>query len=339
MESFVDVIDGPGSRPFVIAEVNTSHRGNLASAKESILAAKAAGADAVKFQSWSPGSLFTARYLSEHSLERRFYEKFSLTEEALAELFEFARAQGILASSTAYSAPEIDFLKSTGSAPFIKLASMDLTNCDLIRYALETKKTIIISTGLATGDEVTKSIEKLSEVIDQNLIIFHCTSIYPTTLSGSAVGNIPWLQDRFPRIPIGYSDHTRGSAAALLALALGARIFEKHFSLDTSKPGFDNQMAADFPTFSAYVQDLRDAAQSIGARSRELSNEEVQQREIMRRSAFAAHDLPAGKEILAEDFIFRRPGTGLGHFEAENFIGRVTARFIERDSMISDDMF
>lgn len=336
---FQEVLKSASNNPYIIAEINTSHRGDLNVAKETIVAAKEAGANAVKFQSWSPRSLFTETYLEERSLERRFFEKFSLSEDSLAELIDFSVSHGIDASSTAYSVSEIDFLNSSSHTPFIKLASMDLTNFHLVGHALRTGKPVIVSTGLSSNTEVIEALARVSDDIDSNLVIFHCTSLYPTPLRDSAIGNIKWLQALFPGIAIGYSDHTQGSTAAVMAASLGARVFEKHFSLDTTKPGFDNHMAADFENLSRYVEDIRDSVRSVETYDRELSNEELSQARTMRRSAFAAREIAQGSEVRIEDLIFARPGTGINHFGAEKFIGKVTRRRVEKDEMITAGMF
>lgn len=338
MTALKNLVTNPGAA-YIVAELNTSHRGKMEVAKETILAAKEAGADAVKFQSWNPQSLFTPTYLANNQLEDRFYQKFSLSSDQLGELFEFANSLNIDASSTAYTENEIAFLASCREVPFIKIASMDLTNVGLISSALRSGKPTFISTGLSSASEVEATVREVPPDLLSNLIVFHCTSVYPTPLERSALGNITWLRSLSATVPVGYSDHTIGSSAALIAVGLGVRVFEKHFSLDTSKPGFDNQMAADFDQFCDYVRDIREGVMSVSETERALSISEQEQAKKMRRSAFAANDILGGSVLRKEDLMFRRPGSGLGHSEASPLVGKTAIRTIHRDTMISTDMF
>lgn len=339
MKDFQSSLDDTDAPPYIVAELNTGHRGNVELAKAAISEAVRCGANAVKFQSWKPESLFTESYLLENGLERRFYERFSLPQETLQELFSFASSIGAEASSTAYSLEEVDFLGSIPSVPFIKIASMDLTNIGLVRHALQTGKLVIVSTGLATAEEVERSINEVADDITGNLIVFHCTSRYPTPLRDSAIGNIKWLQGLFPQVPIGFSDHTEGSAASILALSLGTKVFEKHFTLDKSKPGFDNAMAADVESFEIFVTDLHDAHNSLRAVRRHLTPEEQDQSLAMRRSAFAGRNLSKGEILVSEDLSFKRPGDGLGHFQAEQLIGKRLAINVAKDTLLLERMF
>lgn len=338
MDSSNRILMGAGN-PYVIAEINTSHRGDLKTALLTIEAAQKAGASAVKFQSWSPKSLFTDSYLIENHLEKRFYEKFSLSEKELRTLCGHAESISVDFSSTAYSEEEVDFLASIESIPFIKIASMDFTNTRLVGHALQTGKTVILSTGMATAEEILECADIYGFSDGKALVLLHCTSVYPTQLEDSALGNISWLKNRFPGLSIGYSDHTEGGTAATVATALGARIFEKHFSLDTNKPGFDNQMAADVGVFTQYVADIRATTVSLEAETRILGNKETTQRSAMRRSAFAAKELVSGSKLQPEDVVFKRPGLGLGHLELSSYYGRKIKNTLTTDQLITPEMF
>lgn len=317
----------------VIAEVNTSHFGNLENALHACAVAKEAGANYVKFQSWEPKSLFTATYLESRSVERRMYEKFALSSDELSLLRGECRTLGIGFGSTAYSPEEVIDLE-TMEADFIKIASMDAVSPPIIRAAAETGIHTIISTGMASLFEIRQAVDDFVSAGGSSLTLLHCTSIYPTPLRDSSLGNISLLQREFPSIEVGYSDHTQGSSAAATALGLGVRKFEKHFSLDTSKPGFDNVMAETSQGLAEYVSTLAALEQSIGEVERIISPTEAAMAQVMRRSAFFSSSLGKGERLTLESLEFKRPGVGLSYREALNLEGKTLKKDVVQGEML-----
>lgn len=295
--------------PYIVAEVNTSHFGNFESAIEAIEVAKIAGCDCIKFQSWSPRSLFTSKYLEENRIQSRMYSKLAIRGDQLAKLAEYACEVGIQFSSTPYSTREVDELCGFTGVPFIKIASMDITNVPLIRHAVETGRPVVVSTGMADLSEIRSAANLFDD--QSQLTLLHCTSLYPTPMSLANVRNVELLREQFPECNVGYSDHTYGVSASIIAVALGAVLIEKHFTLDHSRPGFDNAMALGRDELRHFVSALRDGAASMGSRERVLSPEELEQRMKMRRSLHAAVDVPAGTLFDARMVEYKRPGDGL----------------------------
>ena len=304
----------------VIAELNTSHFGNIERALAGCATAKEAGANSVKFQSWTPRSLFTKTYLESRTVEHRMYEKFSLTPNDLAILRRECRQLGIGFGSTAYSPSEARHLERI-EADFIKVASMDVVSPTVIQAAAQTQLPTIISTGMASMTEIEEAVDDYFSAGGSLLTLLHCTSIYPTPLEDSSLGNVVLLQRKFPDIPIGYSDHTQGSSAAVAALGLGARVFEKHFSLDISKPGFDNTMAETQEGLASYVATLSAVENSLAQAEKKISSAEKAQAQIMRRSACFSSDIVKGEPLTLEVLEFKRPGHGLSYREALSMEG------------------
>lgn len=327
------------STPYVIAELNTSHFGKVELAIEAAEQAKAAGANVLKLQSWSTDSLFTTSYLEDRKVEARIYDKFSLSFSELSEISAHCQEIGIGFASTPYTHKEIDELVSLPGVPFVKIASMDVPNVELLTHAAETGFPIILSTGMSTYEEVSRAVEAIENISSNKLIVLHCTSVYPTETSRANLRNISGLMELFPETPIGYSDHTIGYSAAVAAVALGSRVFEKHFTLDNSKLGFDNSMATQPDDLKEYVGVIRATFEGLGSYERILDQAEISQKLAMRRSIFTASSIPAGKTITREMLQLKRPGNGMDISELKNVIGKTALDDIPVDFQISPSEF
>lgn len=319
----------------VIAEVNTSHFGSIESALRACNVAMESGANFVKFQSWSAESLFTSRYLESRSLEHRMYDKFALSSDDLRFLRNECKELGIGFGSTAYSSEEVIALENM-EADFIKIASMDAVTPPLIQSAARTGLPTIISTGMATVTEIEQAVDDYVQAGGSSLTLLHCTSIYPTPLGESSLGNVAMLQSMFPDIPIGFSDHTQGISAAAAAIGLGVRVFEKHFTLDSSKPGFDNAMAETQEGLAAYVASLTALQQSLAQRERVISLAEEEQAKLMRRSAFFSKNLSQGAILTMDALEFKRPGHGVSYRAALALEGRRLDKNVEMGEMLQE---
>lgn len=321
-------------RPYVVAEVNSSHNGNVALAREMIDAAVKSGCDCVKFQSWSASSLYSKTYYKSNPIAKRFVDKFSLSPEELKGLSIYCVEQGIGFSSTPYSEEEVDFLVDECKVPFLKIASMELNNPKFLRYIGQKKAPIVLSTGMSEFSEVDRAVEVLEEAGVEQMVILHCVSIYPTILTTVNLNNIIGLREHFSRFPIGFSDHTEGDAAAVAAVTLGAALIEKHLTLDRSKIGMDNGMATEPEQLAEMVTKCRDIQIALGQKDRILQSQELEQRTNMRRSLIAVHDLKAGSIIQEEDLYAKRPGTGIAPDRIKEVIGKRVVQDIEADTLI-----
>ena len=320
--------------PYIVAEVNSSHNGDFEVAKQMIDAAVDIGCDCVKFQSWSVDSLYSKTYYDANPISKRFVKKFSLEPEQLKELSVYCRNKGIEFSSTPYSEEEVDFLVDECNVPFVKVSSMELNNPLFLKYIGNKHVPIVLSTGMSTIEEIEKGISVLEGTGCSQITILHCVSIYPTELETVNLNNILGLRERFGRYPIGFSDHTKGEAAAIAAVSLGAGLIEKHLTLDSKKVGMDNGMATEPEEFKQLVSDCKDICKALGSKERVVNDKEMEQRKNMRRSIVAVRDLKKGSVIEAGDIYAKRPGTGISPDNADCVIGKTACRDIEADTLI-----
>jgi N-acetylneuraminate synthase len=262
--------------------------------------------------------------------------KFSLNEDSLRELSRYTSFKGAEFASTPYSLDEALFLVSECNVPFIKVASMDLNNIPFLAELAKLDVPIVLSTGMGTLSEIKEAVDTITAHHEQ-LVILHCTSIYPTPADLVQLRNISGLQQTFPRIPIGFSDHTLGSNTAIAAIALGACMVEKHFTLDNSRIGMDNQMAAEPDTMKALVDGCHRIHQSLGGTERVLFHQEKQQAMKMRRSLVLKHDLTVGSTLTREDIEAKRPGTGIAPNQLHIVLGKTLAKNQKKGEVLTLD--
>lgn len=324
-------------KPYIIAEVNSSHNGSVELAKQMIDASVEIGCDCVKFQSWSVFSLYSRTYYDANPISKRFVKKFSLSPDQLKDLAGYCKEKGISFSSTPYSEEEVDFLVGECDVPYVKISSMELNNPKFLRYIGEKHVPVILSTGMSTMEEVDRAIDALHAVGVEQMAILHCVSIYPTILTNVNLNNMIGLRERYSMHPVGFSDHTEGDAAAVAAVALGAGVIEKHLTLDRSKVGMDNGMATEPEEFAALVNKCRDVQIALGSRKRVLLQQELDQRENMRRSIVAARDIGKDEIIKESDLCAKRPGTGIAPDQIDRVIGRKATKEIMADTVIMPD--
>lgn len=324
------------AQPYIIAEVNSSHNGNTEVAKKMIDAAVEAGCNCVKFQSWSSGSLYSKSHYKANPIAKRFVDKLSLTSSELKEMADYCKEKKIGFSSTPYSKEEVDFLTDECDVPFIKISSMEVNNPEYIKYIANKQVPIIISTGMSDFDEVKKSVEIIESTGNKNIIILHCVSVYPTPVETANLNNILTLREMFPDYPIGYSDHTLGDTAAIIATTIGAAAIEKHITLDAKKIGMDNQMAMEPEPLSILVDKCKSVAAVLGEKERTVQPEELKQRENMRRSIVVTRDMKAG-EIITEDVLdVKRPGSGMAPEQIKEILGKKLKNDIEADMLLME---
>lgn len=324
---------GDYKRPYIIAEVNSSHNGDVETAMRMIEAAKESGCSCVKFQSWSDASLYSKSYYKDNVIAHRIVKKFSLSAAQLQNLASYCKDCGIAFSSTPYAPLEVDFLLACG-APYIKIASMEINNHYYLQYIAKTGAPIILSTGMAEIDEIRKAVSTIKTAGNQNLVLLHCISIYPAPASTIHLNNIMMLRKEFPDCAIGFSDHTLGTEISSAAAALGAAVIEKHLTLDKSKMGMDNNMAIEPAEMKQLVQNCINVYEAMGNYERVVSPAEYDQRKKMRRSVIASKDLTAGTVLTREDLDAKRPGGGISVDQVDSLVGRVLARDVEADTLL-----
>lgn len=326
---------GDNYAPYVIAELNSSHFGKLEVAKELMLKAKECGCNCVKFQSWTSDTLYSKDYYAQNPIMARVVKKFSLSEDELISLSLFAKELKIAFASTAYSKQEVDVLVEKCEAPFLKISSMEINNYDFLKYCANTKVPLILSTGMADFEEIRKAVELILP-INQNLVLLHCISLYPVKNELINLNNIKLLQENFPNCVIGFSDHSLSTVLSSAAVALGARVIEKHFTLDKSKMGMDNNMAVEPSQMSELVTNCHEVFDALGSIQRKVSDEEKAQRLKMRRSLVLTRNLSQGSILQDSDLDGLRPGNGISIDQKTKYVGRVLKHDLEAGRLLQE---
>tara|TARA_B110000971_G_C19999430_1_gene496015 strand:- start:463 stop:1488 length:1026 start_codon:yes stop_codon:yes gene_type:complete len=303
---------------FIIAELSANHNGSLDTAIETIRAAKRAGADAIKLQTYTADTLTIDSKKSDFIINngsiwdgKNFYE---LYQEAYtpwewhARLFEVAKEEGLVCFSSPFDKTAVDFLEDL-EVPCYKIASFEITDIPLIEYAASKGKPIILSTGIATLDDIELALKTIRNVGDNEIALLKCTSSYPAPLDEANLVMIQDFKNRFGVIS-GLSDHTLGLTAAVVAACLGAKVIEKHFILDRSIGGPDASFSLDEKEFTQMVKEVRAAEKAIGNVTYELT-EKQQAGKVFSRSLYVVQDVKKGEHFTEENIRSIRPGFGL----------------------------
>ncbi len=335
--TFVD-----GQRPYIIAEIGANHNGDMELARRLIDCAKEVGADAAKFQSWDE-TLFSKkvyednyfladdyRERSDHTL-KSIVNEFALSRDQLGELAAYCGRVGMDFASTPFDEGQVDPLVEFG-APFIKIASMDVNNDRLLRKAAGSGLPVILSTGMADLGEIDRAVAVLEGADVAQIVILHCIALYPTPIDEVNLRNMDMLRQF--GYPVGFSDHSEGAEIALAAIARGAIVVEKHFTLDKEMFGWDHKMSMSPDEMRHLVSVGRTVHQALGQERRQVSDREMKQRTAYRRSLIAAKDIAAGDIMTEESVVFRRPGTGLDPSLAPLVVGMKAACDIPYDTII-----
>ena len=336
---------GSGHPPYIIAEMSANHNGSLQTAFRIIDEAKKAGADAVKIQSYTADTI-TLPCESEDFMIRgglwdgqslyQLYQKAHMPWEWHQPLFDYACAAGITLFSSPFDESAVELLESL-DAPAYKIASFEAVDLPLIRRAAQTGKPLIISTGMADAEEIAEAVDAARSAGCRELALLHCVSGYPAPAADYNLRTLPDMAQRF-RLPAGLSDHTLDNTTAVAAVALGACIIEKHFTLDRNGGGPDDSFSLEPDGLAALCRDSRTAWQALGAVDYGLKSSE-QGNIKFRRSLYFVRDMPAGETIDAGAIRSVRPGYGLApkHFDA--LLGKTLKRAVSACTPVSWDDF
>lgn len=303
---------------FIIAEAGVNHNGDIALAKKLIDAAKTAGADAVKFQTWITELLVTedsksAKYQQQNTGQESQFDllkSLELSHKAFAELQRYAETQDILFLSTPDEEVSAKFLIDLG-IPLIKVGSGELTNLPFLHFLSSHNLPMIISTGMATLEEVKTAVKTIHSTGNKDLTILHCVSNYPASPEECNLRAMQTMATEF-NCPIGYSDHTTGIDICLAAVALGATVIEKHITLDRTMAGPDHACSTEPDEFAEMVASSRRIEQSMGDGIKRPTSSELETKKIVRKEVMAAKDLPAGTILDLQDLCLKRSnGSGV----------------------------
>lgn len=312
-------------RVFIIAEAGVNHNGDLGLAKKLVEAAASQGADAVKFQTFR-----TEKLVSKISPQFEMLKKLELSEEAFCELKNFCFEKDILFLSTPFDEESLELLDRL-EVPFFKVPSGEITNLPFLRVIARKKKPMIVSTGMATLQEVDEALAAIRRAGNEDIILLQCVSSYPANPADVNLRAMITMKEAFG-LPVGYSDHTLGIEVSLAAVAMGACVIEKHFTLDKNLPGPDHKASLSPPELEALVKGIRKVEASLGNGKKEPAASEQSTLEIARKSLVAACDIEAGRALTAQMIAIKRPGNGLKPALFEQLIGcKTKTNFSEGD--------
>jgi N-acetylneuraminate synthase/sialic acid synthase len=326
---------------YAIAEIGHNHQGKLKTCMEMFKVAKDCGADAVKLQKRNNKSLYTrAAYDKPYDNENSYGATYGEHREALEfgesqyrELKAYAQELGITMFATAFDFPSVDFLAKL-EMPAYKVASGDLKNIPLLTYMAKVGKPMVLSTGGGTMEDVNRAYDAIMPINPQ-LCLLQCTAGYPAAFEELNLKVITTFRERFPQTVVGLSSHDNGIAMAVAAYILGARVVEKHFTLNHTWKGTDHAFSLEPIGFTKMVRDLRRARVALGDGVKRVYDTERTPMVKMGKQLVAARDLPAGHAIRREDIAIKSPGGGLQPYEIDKVIGRTTRSALKADDAIT----
>lgn len=333
-----DKIIGQDYPVYIIAEVGANHNKDITVAKRLIDKAAEAGVDAVKFQTYKAETLYS-KYAPKFSKDDvnpfDLIKANELPREWQSDLYEYALEKNLHFLSSPFDRTAVDELDDIG-VPAFKVASFELTDLQLLEHIAQKHKPIILSVGLATLGEIEEALEAIRLQENDDIIILHCASLYPSPPEIVNLKTIETLSKAF-QIPIGFSDHTLGIHIAIAAVTKGATVIEKHFTLDRTMKGPDHSFAIEPEELQQLVKNIRDAEKAMGTGIKGRSKAEQEMYEKGRRSIIAAKDIKKGTKIERDWLILKRPGYGIKPKYLEIVIGRTAKRDIKTDEWITWD--
>lgn len=331
---------------YIIAELSANHNGNLQNALDTIKAAKEIGANAIKLQTYTAdtmtldckkddfmikqGTLWDGQYLYD------LYKEAYTPWEWHKELFDYARKIGIDIFSSPFDKTAVDFLEQFDPSAY-KIASFEITDYELVRYTASKGRPIIISTGIATIDEIQDAVDICRAEGNNDVILLKCTSAYPAALEDANLMTIPNLAETFGVIS-GFSDHTLGVTAPVVATTLGAKVIEKHFILDKSIGGADADFSLDKKEFAEMIQAVRDAEKLLGKVDYRMTEKKKKSRQFS-RSLYVAEDIKEGDIITEKNVRSVRPGYGLHSKYLKDVLGKKAAVALEKGTAVKLGMY
>lgn len=328
---------------FIIAEAGVNHNGSLEIAKQLVDAAKEAGVDCVKFQTYISKNIVSknavkAEYQKQQSeveeSQHDMLKKLELSFDEFIELKDYCELKGITFLSTAFDFDSINFLKSLNMETW-KIPSGDITNLPYLIKIAKLNKPIILSTGMSTMNDIENAIRALKENGTGELTVLHCTSEYPTPYKDVNLLAMLTIQNQF-NVQIGYSDHTQGIEVPIAAVALGATVIEKHFTLDRNMEGPDHKASLEPDELKKMVESIRHIESAKGDGKKAPAQSEKKNMAVARKSIVANKDIKAGEVFTEENLTVKRPGDGINPMRWFDIIGKKAVRDFEEDELISE---
>lgn len=332
---------------FIVAEIGANHDGDVDKAIALAEIAARTGANAIKLQTYTAAELTvnTDRVITwgPKGHERQetiggMFDRLALPRRDHLKVFQHANRLGLEAFSTPFSVDGVVFLDSLKVGAF-KIASSDVNYRDLLSATAQTKKPVILSTGKAKLSEIMRAVEHLRSQGLENLALLHCVAQYPAPMEEMKLQSIPALAALLPEVVIGFSDHSRGTTAALGAVTLGAKIIEKHITYDQQADGPDHWFSSDELELSALCREIRQLEAALVGTRVDILDCEVEERRVSIRSLVTTRDLPSGHIVTDKDLRAARPGTGIDPFLQDTVIGQCLAHAVKKDSILQWENF
>ena len=330
------------NKVIIIAEAGVNHNGDFENAKKLILAAANAGADYVKFQTFKADKLVSidaqkAEYQKVNlkggeDTQYEMLKKLEMSEDWHYELIKYAEDCGIKFLSTGFDESSIDFLVSL-NIDLLKVPSGEITNKPYLEHIAKKNKPIIISTGMSTIGEIGEAIDILIEnkITKEDITILHCNTEYPTPMNDVNLLAMNYIKKQFG-VRVGYSDHTMGIEVPIAAVALGARVIEKHFTLDKAMDGPDHKASLEPAELQAMVKAIRNIELAIsGSGEKEVSESEMKNIIVARKSIHLNNAMKAGQRIQKKDLVMKRPGDGISPMKIDSVIGKIVSQDLQKD--------
>lgn len=336
---------GPGQPCLIIAEAGVNHNGSLATALKLVEGAAAAHADAIKFQTFHAERLVIndapkARYQQQNTAtdesQQAMLKKLELSEDDHRVLLQACSKYGLIFLSSPFDTQCVDFLDALG-VPAFKIGSGELTNLPLLTHTAQKNKPIILSTGMATMEEVDQAVQTVHAVGNRDLLLLHCVSAYPAPADQTNLLAMYGMAEKF-KLPVGYSDHTTGIDIAIAATAMGACVIEKHFTLDRQAAGPDHRASLEVQELAAMVWAIRNVEAALGDGEKRPAPCEKNTLETARKSIVAARDIARGTTITGKDIVMMRPGTGISPARRDVVIGSQASCDISANTVLQSNM-
>jgi len=330
-------------KTLIIAEAGVNHNGNMNMARRLIDAAADAGADWVKFQTFKADQLVTkkaekASYQNQGTgsseSQHTMLSKLELTRDMHNELIEHCKSRGIKFFSTGFESESLDLLIELG-LDYFKIPSGEITNLPYLRHVGQYRKPVILSTGMSTLDEIEKALNILEQEGTPRdcIIVLHCNTEYPTPMIDVNLRAMLTIRDTFS-VQVGYSDHTLGIEVAIAAVALGAKVIEKHFTIDRKLPGPDHKASLNPEELKLMVKAIRNIEKAMGDGIKRPSVSELKNKSTVRKSLVASRPIFKGEVFSEANLVVKRPGTGLSPMRWDEVLGRKASRNFEADELI-----
>lgn len=324
----------------IIAEIGVNHNGDFETAKRMIEVAKECGADIVKFQTFNVSALtsdkaemaeYQKKNIGEVKSQKQMLSELALSHDQFLKLADYCGKVGITFLSTPFDIESVRFLSPLQD--IWKIPSGEITNYPYLVEIAKTGKKVIVSTGMSTLDEINDAIDVLTSNGTRDIILLHCTTDYPAPIESVNLNAMLTLKDRFG-FPVGYSDHTEGIEVDIAAVAMGATVIEKHFTLDKSMPGPDHKASLEPNELKEMVKAIRKVERAMGSKEKIPTKAELENSKVARKSIVASKDIKKGEIFTEENITTKRPGIGISPMNWNSIIGKRAERDYSKDELI-----